>query len=240
MQPQLLTSLSRATPVCRKSQRPDDPLIARLRAAIADSGYVGCRRADLGFALGKALDSCGAWDAAFAAYAAANRDSRQSAAPGTGVYDRRAHERLIDELIATFRPGQPVAARLPQSTRPLFICGMFRSGSTLAEQILAAHSRVAAGGELAFLPSLVRTELAPFPATMATLTQAQLERWLRAISKCSRDCSRTASASPTSGRTTFSTSVSSRACSRTPGSCTRCAIRSTTACRSTSCISITA
>ena len=53
---------------------------------------------------------------------------------------------------------------------------MFRSGSTLAEQILAAHSRVAAGGELAFLPSLVRTELAPFPATMPGVTQAQLEQ----------------------------------------------------------------
>jgi hypothetical protein len=59
--------------------------------------------------------------------------------------------------------------------RPLFICGMFRSGSTLAEQILAAHSQVAAGGELAFLPSLVRSELAPFPATMATVSQARLD-----------------------------------------------------------------
>ena len=53
---------------------------------------------------------------------------------------------------------------------------MFRSGSTLAEQILAAHSQVAAGGEIAFLPSLVRTELAPFPATLATVTQAQLDQ----------------------------------------------------------------
>ena len=160
----------------QKVTRPDDPLIARLRAAIADSSASAADRADLGFALGKALDSCGAWDAAFAAYTAANRDSRQSAAPGTGVYDTRAHERLIDELIATFRPDQPTAARLPQATRPVFICGMFRSGSTLAEQILAAHSRVAAGGELAFLPSLVRTELAPFPAMMPGVTPAQLEQ----------------------------------------------------------------
>ena len=53
---------------------------------------------------------------------------------------------------------------------------MFRSGSTLAEQILAAHSHVTAGGELAFLPSLVRTTLAPFPATLQSVTQAQLEQ----------------------------------------------------------------
>jgi tetratricopeptide (TPR) repeat protein len=153
---------------------PDDVLIARLRAAIADPAASSADRAELGFALGKALDSCGAWEAAFAAYAAANRDSRQSAGRAV-AYDRRAHERLIDELIAGFRPGQTTAARQSQSTRPVFICGMFRSGSTLAEQILSAHSRVAAGGELAFLPSLVRTELAPYPATMATVTPVQLD-----------------------------------------------------------------
>jgi len=153
---------------------PDDALVARLRAAIAQPGAPAADRADLGFALGKALDSCGAWDAAFAAYSAANRDSRQSAGPAA-TYDRRAHERLIDALIAGFRTGQAQAARLPQSARPVFICGMFRSGSTLAEQILSAHSRVAAGGELAFLPSLVRTELAPFPEAMKTVTQTQLD-----------------------------------------------------------------
>lgn len=157
----------------QKIARPDDPLIARLRAGIADPAALPADRADLGFALGKALDSSGAWDAAFSAYAAANRDSRRSAGP-TAAYDRNAHERLIDALIAGFRPGQTAAAAQPQSRRPVFICGMFRSGSTLAEQILSAHSRVAAGGELAFLPSLVRTELAPFPATMATVTQARL------------------------------------------------------------------
>jgi len=160
----------------QKIAGPDDPLVARLRAAIADARTSPADRAELGFALGKALDSSRAWDAAFAAYAAANRDSRQSAAPGTGVYDASAHERFVDELIATFQPGQPAAAPLPQSTRPLFICGMFRSGSTLAEQILGAHSRVTTGGELAFLPSLVRTTLAPFPSTLRALTPAQLEQ----------------------------------------------------------------
>lgn len=158
----------------QKIIRADDSLIARLRAAIADPTAADADRADLGFALGKLLDSCSAWDAAFAAYTAANRASRQSAGRGA-AYDRRAHEAFIDALIAEFQPGQTTAARLPQSTRPVFICGMFRSGSTLAEQILSAHSRVAAGGELAFLPSLVRTDLAPFPKTMATIAQSQLD-----------------------------------------------------------------
>ena len=172
LQPRCYIALARYAGL-QKIVRPDDPLLARLRAAIADPAASAGDRADLGFALGKILDSCGAWDAAFAAYTAANRASRQSAA--SAAYDRRAHEAFVDALIAEFQPGQTSAARLPQSTRPVFICGMFRSGSTLAEQILAAHSRVAAGGELAFLPSLVHTELAPFPKTMATATQPQLD-----------------------------------------------------------------
>jgi tetratricopeptide (TPR) repeat protein len=174
LQPNCHVALARYAGL-QKVTGSNDPLIARLRAAIAAQDTSLADSADLGFALGKALDSCGAWEGAFAAYAAANRHSRQSAAPGAGIYDRRGHERLVDELIATFRPGLPVAARQAQSTRPLFICGMFRSGSTLAEQILGAHSRVTAGGELAFLPTVVHAELAPFPATMATLPQARLD-----------------------------------------------------------------
>jgi len=133
LQPRCYIALARYVGL-QKVTQANDPLIARLRAGIADSSASAADRADLGFALGKALDSGGAWDAAFAAYAAANRDSRQSAAPRTAVYDRRAHERLIDEIVAAFQPGQPNALRLPHSVRPLFICGMFRSGSTLAEQ----------------------------------------------------------------------------------------------------------
>jgi hypothetical protein len=39
--------------------------------------------------------------------------------------------------------------------RTVFIVGMPRSGTTLTEQILASHSQVAAGGELAFLNSIL-------------------------------------------------------------------------------------
>jgi len=45
------------------------------------------------------------------------------------------------------------------STRPIFIVGVPRSGTTLAEQILGAHPRVHAGGEMSVIPRLL-TELA--------------------------------------------------------------------------------
>jgi len=64
---------------------------------------------------------------------------------------------------------------------------MFRSGSTLTEQVLAAHSDVTAGGEIGFVPALVRSELAPFPGRIAQVSAAELEalaaRYLAELAK---------------------------------------------------------
>lgn len=164
----------------------DDPLIGKLRQAIADSGTTSVDRASLGFALGKVLDACGAYDQAFDAYVVANRHSRESGSTRTALYDRRQHELLVDQLITTFTRDRSTKAATA-AARPIFICGMFRSGSTLTEQVLAGHSRVSAAGELGFLPSLLRTEFKPFPAGMARATPQQLEllasRYLQMLSK---------------------------------------------------------
>lgn len=158
----------------RSASGPDDPLVARLRAALSRPEASVPEKASLAFALGKVLDDCGAYDAAFAACTEANRYSRACAAPGAVLYDRRRHELFVDELIRTFAPGRAMAAVPAPSARPLFICGMFRSGSTLTEQVLAGHSKVAAGGEIDFIPTLARTALAPFPGSMAEVSPARL------------------------------------------------------------------
>ena len=149
---------------------PDDPIIARLQEALAQSGLTDTDKADLGFALGRVLDAAGRYDEAFAAYAAANRASRASLGPDFRGYDRSAQERLIDRLIAAFPKAGGVCPRplADQAERPaIFICGMFRSGSTLVEQILAMHSRVTAGGELDLLPSMIGEKLQPYPEAAA-------------------------------------------------------------------------
>ena len=80
---------------------PDDPLIARLRGTIERTAAGPADRASLGFALGRVLDSCGAYEQAFDAYQAANRASRESAGPAAhirpptpGAYRRRADHRV--------------------------------------------------------------------------------------------------------------------------------------------------
>ena len=151
---------------------PEDPVIAGLRAAVAQPGLRVGDRAELGFALGRALDQVGAYDDAFAAYAAANAASRATDPEGAR-YDRAAHERYIDSLIAAF-PG-PAAPVADAGTGPIFICGLFRSGSTLVEQILAGHSRVTGGGELGLVPGLARA-IAGYPQAMATADAGSVAR----------------------------------------------------------------
>ena len=46
---------------------------------------------------------------------------------------------------------------------PIFICGMFRSGSTLCEQILASHSGVSTGGEQEFFHRTIVNNYPNFP-----------------------------------------------------------------------------
>lgn len=67
------------------------------------------------------------------------------------------------------------------STRPIFIVGMPRSGTTLTEQVLATHPRVAPGGELLSLPraSYQVLELSddhrPYPLGLRSLSAASVE-----------------------------------------------------------------
>jgi tetratricopeptide (TPR) repeat protein len=158
---------------------PDDPLIVRLRGVLGKPGMSAADRASVEFALGRALDACAAYDEAFEVYRAANRHSRESAGPSFRDYDLAFAERFIDQVKAAFpaaafsgpRPIAPQTAR----PRPIFVCGMFRSGSTLVEQLIGGHPQVAAGGELDLLPRMVQTQLAPFPESIASGSHERLQ-----------------------------------------------------------------
>jgi Sulfotransferase family/Tetratricopeptide repeat len=138
----------------------DALLIERLKGALAGAAAMK-DQASLGFALGRLLDAKGSYQEAFAAYTAANKASRGSAGPHVVPYDPALQSAFIDKLIAVGTP--PVQAHVSEaSPQPIFIVGMFRSGSTLTEQLLAAVPGVSAGGELNFLPQILTTELPQF------------------------------------------------------------------------------
>jgi tetratricopeptide (TPR) repeat protein len=106
------------------------------------------REAHLRYALGKYCDDVGEFDQAFAHYRRANELTRRRGGPR----DRSDPAREADRIIQTFDERWIAAAGdgANPSSRPVLIVGMPRSGTTLAEQILASHPAVAGAGELPF------------------------------------------------------------------------------------------
>ncbi|HWI84808.1 MAG TPA: sulfotransferase [Sphingomonas sp.] len=150
----------------------DDPgrAIARLKEVLQSASNPE-DRAEMLFALGTALDAQRSFDDAFQAFEAANWLARSVASVR---YDPAAQERLVDRLIGMF-PHALAPASCEEIQAPLFICGMFRSGSTLAEQILGRHRKIIAAGELDFIPALVMSKLQPYPEALGSCTPAGLE-----------------------------------------------------------------
>ncbi|MGH8254092.1 MAG: sulfotransferase [Steroidobacteraceae bacterium] len=102
----------------------------------------------LHYALGKYFDDLATYDSAFEHYRQANELTKRFG----GNYDRARLEHRIDEIIARFGGGVVNAsdADQPTSDLPVLIIGMPRSGTSLAEQILASHPSVFGAGEVAY------------------------------------------------------------------------------------------
>jgi tetratricopeptide (TPR) repeat protein len=163
-------ALARLGAMTAHQGRPDEA-IAFLEAAAGSVRPGSEDSAELGFALGNALDAAGEYRRAFAVVDDANAAAASLRAPERR-YDPGAQEALVDALIATFDgPAGPSANRPPVA----FICGMFRSGSTLIEQMLARHGSVTAGGELEFIPAMVAEQLQPYPQSLAEAGEGRLD-----------------------------------------------------------------
>ena len=127
-----------------RTTRPGDPLLRQMERLWKRKTLKGEPRAQLGFALGKALDEAGETDRAAPCIAEANAIQRELA-----PYDRDAQDREFARVIAAQESlPAPAANAAPATPRPVFVTGMPRSGTTLVERILSAHSDVSAGGEL--------------------------------------------------------------------------------------------
>jgi tetratricopeptide (TPR) repeat protein len=105
----------------------------------------------LRYALGKYFDDLGRHDEAFRHFRMANELTKRYGA----VYDGEKLTRRIDTLIATFdaqfmSTPPRASASASASERPVFVLGMPRSGTSLAEQILASHPAVFGAGEISF------------------------------------------------------------------------------------------
>ena len=154
----------------RKISDDNRNIVARLRDAVAVPKDNPLEQEGLYFALGKAFDDLQEYDNATDAYNAANRIGKQR----SHAYNRQVTEAGFLQLIEMFDANWIENHATNSKAMPIFVCGMFRSGSTLLEQMLGAHSAVTAGGELEILPWLVGSRLAPFPNGVRDATCEQL------------------------------------------------------------------
>jgi tetratricopeptide (TPR) repeat protein len=129
---------------------PSDAITVRAQALLDSKGAGDADTANLSFALARIFDTAKQYEQAFAHYQTANAaTSRVMRARGI-AYQPAETEGLVAKTLSAYpvqvfcRPLDP----LPIDLRLIFIVGMPRSGTSLIEQILASHPRVAAGGEL--------------------------------------------------------------------------------------------
>jgi tetratricopeptide (TPR) repeat protein len=129
----------------RRFVEADRPKLALMETNLQRPQLYNGARLALHFALGKAYDDLGDYAVAIRHFDAAN------ALRGAGRrLDRDWLERQTSDLIAATPPGFHEPSLGVGDATPILIVGMPRSGTTLVEQILSSHRRVAAGGELAF------------------------------------------------------------------------------------------
>ena len=128
---------------------PDADLYAMERLAL-DQSLSNDDRALLHFGLAAVLDRRGLYSQAAAQLEIANLQQSGGKFTRGLVYDPDQHSEFIDQMIANFTP-EFLARRIgwgEPDTRPVFVVGFPRSGTTLTEQILASHPRVKGAGEL--------------------------------------------------------------------------------------------
>lgn len=166
----------------------DAAWLAGVQALLAQPLPLGHRIA-LSYALGKYFDDMEQYQSAFRHYREANELTKRYGSSYDGAKLAARVDRLIGRFDAAFMRELPsheaMQSEASLSNRPIFIIGMPRSGTSLAEQILASHPQVFGAGEVRFwddafaslektglearaavslLPGLARQYLARLPA----------------------------------------------------------------------------
>lgn len=151
-----------------------------LNAALAKRDWNGSERARLHYAAGKVESDRGDHKAAFSHWVEGARLRRKSAKYATANSRKQfaGYKTVFDSALLERRLRQPV-----EGPAPIFIVGMPRSGTTLAEQILASHPQVEGLGELPHIMDIAlgvsewSEASGKFPSALADLDESH---WARA------------------------------------------------------------
>ena len=157
-----------------KTIRLDAVEHAALKMAYDEANWSDVERSMLGYAMGRACEDAGEYAAAVEAFGMANRLARRRV-----TWDSARWTRHVGDISGAFE-NVTESAPAGLGSEVIFIVGLPRSGTTLVEQILAAHPAVEGGNELPDLGVVIENESRrrriPFPQWVAKANAADWER----------------------------------------------------------------
>jgi tetratricopeptide (TPR) repeat protein len=157
------------------ASRLDDADLARIEALYARKDLTVASHCLFGLAYALALEARGRYQEAFDTTLAVHAIRRRQ-----NNWDAAGASRINDDIANAFAVPPAGADDASLGGEVIFIVGMPRSGSTLVEQILAAHPEVEGAGELTALPDILREESArrgvDFPHWLGDATPADFSR----------------------------------------------------------------
>jgi hypothetical protein len=132
---------------------PADPLTGIVERLCQDSSLSQGQAANVRFAMARILDNADRTDEAFNQYQKANASASAAQLRLGKKYVPKVIEDEAAEWMTMFAPAAFGGGLEPLDLdiRLIFIVGLPRSGTTLAERILSSHSRAATGGEMPFM-----------------------------------------------------------------------------------------
>jgi len=180
----------------RKMTGDDAPWLAEAQRIVAKNPAPR-KEVLLRYAIGKYFDDVKDFDQAFLHYQRANELTKLHRIK----HDRQQLTQFIDELIQSYGREWVDQARIhgAASARPVFIVGVPRSGTSLAEQILASHPAVFGAGELTIwnIASATYQSTAPRGEVIASILSKLSTDYLRLLEEFSADALRVVDKMPT-------------------------------------------
>jgi tetratricopeptide (TPR) repeat protein len=179
----------------RKMTTSDTAWLA-LAQKIANDGIEPLEEADLRFAMGKYCDDVSDFEHAFENYRRANQLAKSVAEP----YERDERSSFVDDMIRVYSTAAISTVREGSSisTKPVFVVGMPRSGTSLMEQIIASHPSAKGAGELGFIDDKMLAHGSDFRRGLLgeTLRRNLAETYLRVLEARAGNASRIVDKAP--------------------------------------------